>query len=47
MFIVLITIKSVTFNYTSRHKYFDETKVEHTHNLNLLQVHFGINEKDI
>jgi len=42
MFIVLITIKSVTFNYTSRHKFFDETKVNYTHNLNLLHVHFVI-----
>jgi len=43
MFIVLITIKSVTFDYTSRHKYFDETKVKYAHNLSLPHVHFGIN----
>jgi len=29
--------------YTSRHKYFIETKVKYTHNLKLLHIQFGIN----
>jgi len=34
-------------NYTGRHKYFDETKVKYTHNVNLLLLSLGINGKVI
>jgi len=43
----LHTYLRLLYIYTGRQKYFDKTKVQYTHNLNLLLVNFGINGKEI